>query len=237
MTNLDSTPLRAHIDVLAELLPITGRLLDIGCGDGWLTRALAERGATVTGIEVSPEAVARAEAVPAVGDERYILGKGEDMPIEDGTVDGVIFFNSLHHVPTEAQEAALAEARRVLAAEGWCAVAEPLAEGRFFEMMRPVDDETEVRAHAAAVIQRAAARGFAMERETFYRAAMEFADFDALRARMTAINPGRHAIFDRLDTSLRENFARLSEPAEGGYRFIQPMRVNVLRAVSSSDTP
>lgn len=237
MTDPESPPPRAHFDVLAELVPITGRILDIGCGDGWLTRALTERGATVTGIEVSPDAVARAQAAPVAGDERYVLGKGEDIPIEDGAVDGVIFFNSLHHVPIDAQAAALAEARRVLAGEGWCAVAEPLAEGRFFEMMQPVDDETEVRAHAASVIERAAARDFAMERETFYRATMEFADFDALRVRMTAIDPGRRAIFARLDTSLRENFARLSESVEGGFRFIQPMRVNVLRAVSASDTP
>ena len=38
------------------------RILDVGCGDGTLTRQIAERGATVVGIDNSPEMVAAARA-------------------------------------------------------------------------------------------------------------------------------------------------------------------------------
>ncbi len=38
------------------------RILDVGCGEGTLTRKIAERGATVLGIDASPEMVAAARA-------------------------------------------------------------------------------------------------------------------------------------------------------------------------------
>jgi 2-polyprenyl-3-methyl-5-hydroxy-6-metoxy-1,4-benzoquinol methylase len=38
------------------------RVLDVGCGEGWLARALAERGFAVTGIDGSAELVERARA-------------------------------------------------------------------------------------------------------------------------------------------------------------------------------
>ena len=38
------------------------RILDVGCGEGWLARALSDRGMNVTGIDVVPELIARAAA-------------------------------------------------------------------------------------------------------------------------------------------------------------------------------
>ena len=40
------------------------RILDIGCGEGWLARALSDRGMSVTGIDVVPELIAQAGANP-----------------------------------------------------------------------------------------------------------------------------------------------------------------------------
>jgi len=38
-------------------------LLDIGCGEGWLTRALTEKGLSVTGIDATPALIDRAKAM------------------------------------------------------------------------------------------------------------------------------------------------------------------------------
>src|SRR5437899_10521706 len=49
--------------------PLPGeRILDVGCGEGTLTRKIIERGATVLGIDNSPEmiAAARANGIDAV---------------------------------------------------------------------------------------------------------------------------------------------------------------------------
>jgi 2-polyprenyl-3-methyl-5-hydroxy-6-metoxy-1,4-benzoquinol methylase len=40
------------------------RILDIGCGEGWLARALGDLGMSVTGIDVVPELIAQAAAMP-----------------------------------------------------------------------------------------------------------------------------------------------------------------------------
>lgn len=45
----------AVVDAVVGLRP--ERVLDVGCGEGWLARALAERGIGVTGVDVSPELV------------------------------------------------------------------------------------------------------------------------------------------------------------------------------------
>ncbi len=50
-------------DLLELLGDITGRsVLDAGCGDGYLSRVLAGRGARVTGVDLSPRLVANARA-------------------------------------------------------------------------------------------------------------------------------------------------------------------------------
>lgn len=67
----DAAGYAAHAPFVPELgAPLVGllapqpgeRILDIGCGDGTLTLALAEAGATVVGIDASPEMVAAAKA-------------------------------------------------------------------------------------------------------------------------------------------------------------------------------
>ena len=52
--------------ILAQLAPLPGeRILDIGCGDGVLTAQIVGHGATVVGIDASPQMVAAAGPMPA----------------------------------------------------------------------------------------------------------------------------------------------------------------------------
>jgi 2-polyprenyl-3-methyl-5-hydroxy-6-metoxy-1,4-benzoquinol methylase len=48
----------AIVDAVMSVAP--GRVLDVGCGEGWLARALASRGVSVTGVDAVPELVERA---------------------------------------------------------------------------------------------------------------------------------------------------------------------------------
>ncbi len=48
----------AIVDAVIDRAPRS--VLDIGCGEGWLARALAARGARVTGIDVVPALIDRA---------------------------------------------------------------------------------------------------------------------------------------------------------------------------------
>src|ERR1700720_4419682 len=96
----DPLPIAKHLDRLAALVPVEGRrIVDVGCGDGALVRALARRGGKVTGLEIDARALGPALSAPTVADERYLEGRAEALPLADRSVDMVVFFNSLHHVP------------------------------------------------------------------------------------------------------------------------------------------
>jgi SAM-dependent methyltransferase len=96
------------------------RVLDVGCGTGALAAALAEHAqARVWGVEPSREmlAVARARVPRGVG---LRVGRAEALPFRDGWFERVVFSLVLHLVD---RPAALAEAHRVLRADGRVALA------------------------------------------------------------------------------------------------------------------
>jgi SAM-dependent methyltransferase len=221
---------RSPRDVLDAVLPDGAPVVvDVGCGDGSLVRHLARRGARAVGVEVGAEPLARARAHPPAGGERYEQAGAEALPLGDATADAVLFMNSLHHVPGEHLDAALAEAARVLRPGGLVYVQEPLAEGPYFELLRPVDDETEVRAAAHAAIGRAGRHGLAHEREIRFDSDVVHRGFDSFRDRVVLADAARAAAFDGIEDELRERFEASAEPVADGYRFRQPMRVDVLR--------
>lgn len=102
--------------ILHTLMPSHARVLDIGCGTGTLAIAAAARGTTVTGIDPSPEMLARARSkarkagVAVAFDE----AAAEALPFDEGRFDVVLSTVMLHHLPRKEREACLAEVRRVL---------------------------------------------------------------------------------------------------------------------------
>jgi len=208
-------------------------VVDVGCGDGALVRHLARRGATAIGVEIGAEPLARARAHTPVGDERYEHGGAQALPLDDASADAVVFSNSLHHVPGELLDTALAEAARVLRPGGLLYVQEPVAEGPYFELLRPIDDETAVRAAAHAAIGRADAHGLRHEREERFDADVVHPDFASFRDRVVLADAERAAAFEGLESALSAQFEATAERTDdGAYRFRHPMRVDVLRRVS-----
>ncbi|HLN23001.1 MAG TPA: methyltransferase domain-containing protein [Patescibacteria group bacterium] len=218
-------------DVLVELVVLDGKhVLDIGCGDGSLTRMMTGQGAHVTGVETSPQQLARAVAAERVADERFVEGCAQAMPAESASVDVVVFSNSLHHVPVDQQPKALAEAARVLVEGGFLYVSEPLPEGAFFQLTRLIDDETEVRGKALEALRDAARWGLEQIGETVHLHSFRHRDYATFRERMTAIDTERATVVTARDVELSEAFHRLGTPAEtGGWSFDQPTRVNLFR--------
>jgi SAM-dependent methyltransferase len=197
---------RSTLDVLCDLVPPAGRTIaDVGCGDGSLVRALARRGATAIGVEVSAAQLARARSHPAVAGERYLEGTGQALPLPDDGADAVVFLQSLHHVPAGAMGAALTEAARVAPV---IYVQEPLAQGPFFALVALVDDETEVRALAQAAIR---SSGLRIEHELRFDVPVALAGFDALRERIVGADPARAERFAAREAELRAGFAALGD--------------------------
>lgn len=222
-------PTRSPRDVLASTLPSGSPVVvDVGCGDGSLVRWLEGRGARAIGIEVADQPLARARAHERVGRERYEQAGAQALPLADGSADAVLFMNSLHHVPGELLDEALAEAARVLRAGGLLYVQEPVAEGPYFELLRPVDDETAARAAAHAAIGRAAEHGLEHEREIRFDTDVVHDGFESFRDRVVLADGARAETFAGMQRELRERFEDGAERVAGGFRFTQPMRVDVL---------
>jgi ubiquinone/menaquinone biosynthesis C-methylase UbiE len=99
------------------------RALEVGCGTGAVTRALALRPetASVVGVDPSPGflAVAR-ELSDGIQNLEFVVGDAKALPLEDGSFDTVIFHTTLCHVPEP--DVALREAFRVLRPGGTLAV-------------------------------------------------------------------------------------------------------------------
>ncbi|HET6868595.1 MAG TPA: class I SAM-dependent methyltransferase [Solirubrobacteraceae bacterium] len=224
------------LTVLERLVPVSGRdVVDIGCGPGALVRALAARGARMTGVEISESQLAAAIRDDDGAGARYVVGLAERLPLEDASVDVVLFMRSLHHVPPADMLDGLREAARVLRPGGAVYIAEPLAEGDFFELTSLVEDEREVRAAAQRVIADAAVAGLDRAETVEYDVRLCLADLDAFAARLISVDPTRGEVFEERKALMAEAFARLGEPGErpGERCFLVPMRVDVLRAAGA----
>ncbi|MBF0130925.1 MAG: class I SAM-dependent methyltransferase [Alphaproteobacteria bacterium] len=235
-------PRRRSTDVLLELIRRHGgglrgkRVVDVGSGDGTLVRLMAAEGARVLGVETSERQLAKATAAPPVADEGHVRGEAQALPAGADSADVVVFFNSLHHVPAgDGMERALAEAVRVLGVGGLLYVGEPVAEGPFFDLCRPVDDETEVRARAQAALDAACRRGWVVEVEdVVFLHTVRLRDYDAFIERLVSANHEREATAKRLDAHLREAFHRLAVPlpdgsGPDGFGIDQPTRARLFR--------
>jgi hypothetical protein len=228
---MDAGPLLKHTQVLRQRLPLeNARVADVGCGDGALVRVMTRSGASVVGIEPGPAQLSRARAAAPAGGETYVCAAGEALPLRDGSLDALVYFNALHHVPVDRQAAALAEAARVVREGGLIYIQEPVADGGYFELMRPIEDETAVRAAASEAIA-AARKGPALDEveEFFYRAPFRERSFEAFRDGVIAIDPARRPAVEAAEASLRQAFLAAAEQRDDGFWFEIPSRLNLLR--------
>lgn len=97
-----------HHAVVLEAVPAgCRRALDVGCGEGILTRALRPSAALVVGLDRDRPSLERARARGADG-VAYVLGDVLAAPFRSGSFDLVTAAASLHHVDARAGLRAMA---------------------------------------------------------------------------------------------------------------------------------
>lgn len=97
-------------EIVARQISSDDEVLDLCCGQGTLTAAIAKNGARVTGLDFSPEMIARAKVTAP--DANIVEGNATAMPFEDARFDKVVCNFGMMHIADQPK--ALSEVRRVL---------------------------------------------------------------------------------------------------------------------------
>lgn len=92
-------------------------ILDIGCGGGFLSNPLAQKGFRVTGIDLSINSLQIARKFDATRSVKYIQADANSIPLKENQFDVITCMDFLEHVPDPAQT--IAEAARLLKPGGY----------------------------------------------------------------------------------------------------------------------
>lgn len=115
--------------------PPANRTLEVGCGEGRVSRDLAARGHNVTAVDASPTLIRLAhDADPK---SAYLQSDAAALPFAAGSFDLVVFYNSLMDV--DDMEGSVREAARALRHGGvLCAcITHPMADAGHFASREP----------------------------------------------------------------------------------------------------
>lgn len=173
----DVVPTLAQLSAVLELADLYRgvKVLDYGCGTGWLARALGYLGCEVTGVDVAARAIDWARETIAADRAcdglpiRFELIDGVRMPFADGSFERIVCFSAFHHVADQA--ATLAEFARVLADGGRVVFNEPGA-----HHSAAADSQAEMREYGViendvmieAVARQARSLGFGVPQMAFF---------------------------------------------------------------------
>ena len=110
-----------HSVILDALANTVGRVLDVGCGEGTLTRELGTRVADVTGIDVDASSIDLARRTTAAPNVHYVQSDVLVAPFRPESFDAIVSVAALHHLDLEdglTQMVSLLRPGGVLAAVG-----------------------------------------------------------------------------------------------------------------------
>jgi len=150
-----------QVGALMSLLPPPpARILECGCGTGWLCRMLAEAGYDCVGVDVAEDAISLARGMPPPtrGSVDFQVCDNEALLFNE-EFDPAVFFGSLHHSIDEGR--AIQNVFRALRPGGVCVTSEP-GRGHAEESREVVEryGTTEKDMPAAHIIRLAKAAGF-----------------------------------------------------------------------------
>lgn len=121
-----------YLDQLAKRGIYGGRLLEVGCGDGYLLAAAERRGFDVIGVEYSEHAALRARAGLTRG--QVWVGELSDLELQPETFDVCILADVIEHV--REPRSFLVKVRQLIKPNGCALIATPSTDSWSAHLMR-----------------------------------------------------------------------------------------------------
>lgn len=218
-------------DIYNRLLTLDGQhILELGCGSAAITRDIATTGSQrkVTALEVDEIAHGNHLNIADLPNVTFGLAGAESIPLADASVDVVLMFKSLHHVPLDKMDVAMREIHRVLKPGGLVYISEPIFAGAFNEILRLFHDESAVRQAAFNTVKKALDDGlFTLVDELFFNSPMQFENFADFEQRIIGATHTEHRFSDELYAQVKQRFEEYV--GDDGANFLMPIRVDLLR--------
>lgn len=85
-------------DVLYKSLPSGATVLDVGCGNGIISRSLGRKGFTVLGIDISAKAIEKAKALNDLPNVSFQVMSAEELSVSQEKYHAVICSEVLEHL-------------------------------------------------------------------------------------------------------------------------------------------
>jgi ubiquinone/menaquinone biosynthesis C-methylase UbiE len=148
-----------------------GKLLDVACGPGVVTAALAPEASSVVAFDATEEMLEKAKARCAkagLGNVAYRFGDAENLPFEDAEFEGVVTRLAIHHFANPQR--ALDEMFRVLRPGGTAVVVDVVSseaadESKLHNAIERLRDPSHVRMLPASELDAGVARAGFRNRE------------------------------------------------------------------------
>lgn len=118
---------RGIVNFLRRTTALEGRILDYGCGPGYLAAALVDAGVACEGVDFSPASVEEANRRLA-GHPLWrgaVAAQGTTLDLPAAAFDGIVCLETIEHVTDPRLDPFLAELRRLLRPGGWLFLTTP----------------------------------------------------------------------------------------------------------------
>ena len=220
----------SDLDVIDQFLqPRDQFLIDAGCGNMHLSKALAGRGAHVLAIDPDPIQASKNQSAQITPNVGFTETGADQIPVENQSVDGILFPYSLHHVPETLFDAVFAEALRVLKPDGFVYIMEPVASGELYEVVRLFHEEAPVRDKAQQAIEALGIPNFSQVDIIEYSNQTNYDSWESFASRYAGktFNTS-YTEEDIRAPHVQDKFLQVGEPRN--FQFEAPMRVTYLRS-------
>ncbi|MDH3327134.1 MAG: class I SAM-dependent methyltransferase [Gammaproteobacteria bacterium] len=220
-------------EIFNEILTLDNKhIIELGCGKADLTRSIATNGngRRITAFEIDEIQHALNEKVTDLPNVTFKHGAAENIAVDDNGADVVFMFKSLHHVPIDCMDMAFSEIHRVLNANGFLYVSEPIFAGEFNDILCLFHNEQAVRAAAFNAEKEAVNSGkFKLVKQVFFNAPMHFDDFSAFEKLILGVTHTDFVLSAEVFDDVKSKFER--HLGTDGAHFKMPIRIDLLQAI------